>query len=137
MERLGVSTDPEDPVFRPAEMKYEPLLSSRESINRLKDLAIEHNISVMKIFNDEVAFGNLLEAARSEKQWKQVRAYINIFYEYSTYMTQKQKQMTMHFLYELLMHSEGISGGWPPRSWESLSPISMRSIGKKFPTGWT
>lgn len=107
MERLGVSTDPEDPVFRPAEKKYEPLLSSQESINRLKDLAIEHNISVMKIFNDEVAFGNLLEAARSEKQWKQVRAYINIFYEYSTYMTQKQKQMTMHFLYELLMHSEG------------------------------
>jgi nicotinic acid mononucleotide adenylyltransferase len=107
MERLGVSTDPDDPVFRPAEKKYEPLLNSRESINRLKDLAIEHNISVMKIFNDEVEFGNLLEAARSEKQWKQVRAYINIFYEYSSYMTQKQKQMTMKFLYELLMHSEG------------------------------
>ncbi len=107
MERLGVSTDPDNPVFKPAEKKFEPLLNSRESINRLKDLAIEHNISVMKIFNDGVEFGNLLEAARSEKQWKQVRAYINIFYEYSSYMTQKQKQMTMKFLYELLMHSEG------------------------------
>lgn len=107
MERLGISTDLTHPVYRPAEKKFEPLLNSSEAISRLKDLAIEHNISLMKIFNDEVEFGDLLEAARSEKQWKQIRAYINIFYEYSTYMTQRQKLMTMNFLYELLMHREG------------------------------
>lgn len=107
MVGLGVSVDLKSKELQKVEKKFEPLMSSAEAIKRIKDLAIEHNMSLMKIFNDEVEFGDLLEAARSEKQWKQIRAYLNIFYEYSTYMTQKQKLMTMNYLYELLMHREG------------------------------
>ena len=61
----------------------------------------------MSIFRDESDFGNLIEAARSERQWKNVRTYIGIFEEYSTYMTEHQKLMTLKFLYELLSHREG------------------------------
>lgn len=107
MVGLGVSIDLYSNSTLRVEKKFEPLMNSNEAIKRIKDLAIEHNISLMKIFNDETEFGDLLEAARSEKQWKQIRAYLNIFYEYSTYMTQKQKLMTMNYLYELLMHREG------------------------------
>ncbi len=107
MVGLGVSVDLITTEIQPVEKKFDPLLGSAEAIKRIKDLAIQHNISLMKIFNDEIEFGDLLEAARSEKQWKKIRSYINIFYEYSNYMTQKQKLMTMNYLYELLMHREG------------------------------
>jgi len=107
MVGIGVNVDLYSKEIIVPEKKFEPLMTSSEAIKRIKDLSIEHNISLMKLFNDEVEFGDLLEAARSEKQWKQIRGYLNIFYEYSTYMTQKQKMMTMNYLYELLMHREG------------------------------
>ncbi|MEG0829736.1 MAG: hypothetical protein RSD88_04510 [Anaerovoracaceae bacterium] len=107
MVSLGVSTD-----FNVKEMSIpaqtdSALLRGQEVVDKLKHLAIEHNIDVMNQFNSEAAFGNLLEAARSEKQWKNVRAYINVLREYYTYMTAKQTMMTLHFLYDLLMHKEG------------------------------
>ena len=76
-------------------------------MERIKYTAIEHNIKLMSIFNNEPAFGSLLEAARSEKQWKSQRAYLNILSEYFTYMTRQEKLMTIHFLYDLLSHREG------------------------------
>lgn len=103
----GVSTDLDRARLSPPEHKDPALLSPSEVIDQLKYLAIEHNISLMNKFNNQAAFGNLIEAARSEKQWKNLRAYINILDEYSTYMTQKQKLMTLHFLYDLLAHREG------------------------------
>ncbi|MCI7302761.1 MAG: hypothetical protein MR704_13680 [Clostridia bacterium] len=103
----GVSTDLDCSRLSPPERKDPALLSPVEVIDQLKYLAIEHNISLMNKFNNQAAFGNLIEAARSEKQWKNLRAYINILDEYSTYMTQKQKLMTLHFLYDLLTHREG------------------------------
>lgn len=107
IESLGVSTDLSSELFAPAEKRASSLLGAQEVIQRFKYLAIEHNISLMSKLNDETSFANLLEVARSEKQWKSIRAYLNIFSEYSTYMTQKQKLMTLNFLYELLMHREG------------------------------
>ena len=52
-------------------------------VEHIKYTAIEHNIQIMNIFNNENAFGSLIEAARSEKQWKSQRAYLNILSEYS------------------------------------------------------
>ena len=72
----------------------------------MKYLSIEHNINLMNKFYDQEAFAGLLETARSEKQWKNLRTYISIFGEYSTYMTEKQKLMTMRFLSELLVRRE-------------------------------
>ena len=47
-----------------------------------------------------------LEQARSEKDWKNLREYIRVFEEYSTYLTQKQKLQTIKFLYDNLTHPE-------------------------------
>ncbi|MCI9596250.1 MAG: hypothetical protein HFE75_02925 [Firmicutes bacterium] len=107
MVSKGVSTDLDSGQISQPEEKDTALLSPEEVIDRFKYLAVEHNISLMNKFNNEAAFGNLIEAARSDKQWKNVRAYINILDEYSTHMTQKQKLMTLNFLYELLTHREG------------------------------
>lgn len=103
----GVSTDLACNRPAPPEQRDTTLLSPLDTIERFKYMAVEHNIYLMNKFNNEAAFGNLIEAARSEKQWKNMRTYINILDEYSTYMTQKQKLMTLHFLYDLLTHREG------------------------------
>lgn len=107
MEGLGVNTDLSVREIKQPEKKDASLLNPEEAVRSLKHLAIKHNIIVMHKFNSEASFSNLVEAARSEKNWKNIRAYMNIFQEYSTYMTQKQKLMTLNFLYELLMYREG------------------------------
>jgi Nicotinic acid mononucleotide adenylyltransferase len=107
MEGLGINTDLTRIDLIAPEKKDASLLSPQEAIRSLKHLAIRHNILVMHKFNGDTSFRDLIEAAKSEKNWKDVRAYINIFQEYCTYMTQKQKIMTLNFLYELLMNREG------------------------------
>ena len=107
MEHLGVSTDIDRTQMKRVKRKDASLLRSDEAVERLKYLAIEHNIKVMNSFNSEVSFGTILEDARSEKLWKNIRAYINTLQEYFTYMTQKQKQLAINFLFDLLAHREG------------------------------
>lgn len=112
MREKGVEELPEDlarthvqpTIPEPREMV---LLSEGDVVKQLKYAAIAHNIRLMSIFRDDSDFGNLIEAARSEQLWKNVRTYISIFEEYSTYMTEHQKVMTLKFLYELLSHKEG------------------------------
>lgn len=107
MESLGVNTDFTRSTLTPTVPKHIALVDAQEAITNFKFLAIRHNIWMMEFLNTETSFGTLLEAARSEKDWKNTRAYIHIFEEYYTYMTQRQKIMTLNFLYELLMHREG------------------------------
>lgn len=107
MEGLGINTDLTTNEIKQPEKKDASLFNPEEAVRSLKHLAIKHNIMVMHKFNSEASFSDLIEAARSEKDWKNIRAYINIFQEYFTYMTQKQKLMTLNFLYELLLHREG------------------------------
>ena len=103
------------------------LLAEGEVVEQLKYAAIAHNIRLMSIFRDDSDFGNLIEAARSEQLWKNVRTYIGIFEEYSTYMTEHQKVMTLKFLYELLSHKEGDIRFQSAASWGALSPISTKN----------
>lgn len=107
MEGLGINTDLTVCHINKPEKKDVSLFSPEEAVRSLKNLAIKHNLIVMHKFNNETSFSELVESARSEQNWKNLRAYINIFREYFTYMTQNQKQMTLSFLYELLMHREG------------------------------
>ena len=83
------------------------LLSPEEAVARFRLLTVEHNLHLMHRFGHERLFGNLLEAARSEKSWTRVRAYLGIFEEHFTYLTTTQKARTLSFLYELLMYREG------------------------------
>ncbi len=82
------------------------LMQGEKVVNSIKNLAINHNINLMYILRDEYSLDTILEAARSENNWKNLREYIRIFEEYSTYLTQKQKIQTMKFLYENLVHPE-------------------------------
>ncbi|WP_326909973.1 cytidyltransferase [Sedimentibacter sp. MB31-C6] len=83
------------------------LVDGYEVIDSFRYMAIEHNTSLMSKLNNDVSFANIIEAARSEKNWKNVRSYLNIIEEYSTYLSQKQKLFTLNFLYELLINREG------------------------------
>ncbi|MBQ8563903.1 MAG: phosphohydrolase [Firmicutes bacterium] len=112
MRNLGVVVDlPEVPQAVPnlpeaSAKKDVALLRNNEAVAALKHVAVDHNIRLMNRFYQEEDFASLLETARSEKQWKNLRTYVSIFGEYSTYMTEKQKMLTLKFLYELLAHRE-------------------------------
>ena len=113
MREKGVHTELDD-NFAP-EPKAPVLPKHRESallegplvVDQLKFQAISHNIRLMSIFRNEYDFAKLIEEARSERLWKNVRTYVGIFSEYSTYMTERQEVLTLKYLYELLSSREG------------------------------
>ena len=82
------------------------LMQGNDVVQNLKYLSINHNINLMYTLRDEFSLDEILEQARSEKDWKNLRQYIMVFEEYSTYLTQKQKLQTMKFLYDNLTHPE-------------------------------
>ncbi|RKD21548.1 Nicotinic acid mononucleotide adenylyltransferase [Caminicella sporogenes DSM 14501] len=86
--------------------KFYSLMQGDELIQNLKYIAINHNINLMYKFRDEDSLGSILEIARSERNPNNLREYLNIFEEYSTYLTQKQKLITIKFLYDKLIHPE-------------------------------
>ena len=73
----------------------------------LRRTAVDHNIRLMHRLGREQLFGNILEAARGEKEPARLRAYVSIFEEYFTYWSAGQKEQTLDFLYELLMVPDG------------------------------
>lgn len=112
MVQRGVITElPKDFSFAPTfpiqrKRRERVLLEGDDILDELKFAAIDHNIRLMSIFGSASSFGTLIESARSEGNWKSVRTYIGIFREYSTYMTEEQKLLTLTFLYDLLSHRE-------------------------------
>ncbi|MBR0575845.1 cytidyltransferase [Proteiniclasticum sp. BAD-10] len=84
-----------------------PAICFREEVTaRLKYHAIDHNIRVMNLLRNEYSMDTLLEEARSLRDWRDLREYIRIFEEYSTYLTQGQKLQVIRFLEECLIHPE-------------------------------
>ncbi len=112
MIEKGVVTElPADFAHQPKEppqpvQREMVLLEGDTVVAQLKYAAIGHNIRLMSRFHKDSEFASLIEAARSEQQWKNLRTYVSIFGEYHTYMTEKQKLLTLKFLYELLAHKE-------------------------------
>ncbi len=88
---------PRDPV----------LLTADEAVDRLTTLSMEHHLRLMHQLSSEQKFGNIIEAAHASRDWKQLRVYLNIFEEYCTYLSARQKMQALAFLYELLIHREG------------------------------
>jgi HD superfamily phosphodiesterase len=111
MISLGVQTDVDKEFdisshkFCTGKLHYS-LMYGHEIIQSIKYLAINHNITLMHHLRDEASLNDILELARSESNWKRLREYIRLFEEYSTYLTQKQKLITIRFLYDLLVHPE-------------------------------
>lgn len=82
------------------------LMQGKEIIDNFKHLSLGHNINLMYRLRDEYSLNSILEQARSQKDWQRLREYLQIFGEYSTYLTQKQKLIMIKFLYDQLTHRE-------------------------------
>ncbi|MEK6265565.1 MAG: cytidyltransferase, partial [Clostridium sp.] len=104
---IGINTSLDESVN--VNLHKEPIFSlmqGTEIVQNIKYLSINHNINLMYMLRDEYSLNKILEQARSEKHWKNLRQYIRVFEEYSTYLTQKQKLQTIKFLFDNLTHSE-------------------------------
>lgn len=111
MKFLNIETDPTLAIlynsFPINERKYNySLLQDQGIVQNIKYLSINHNINLMNKLRDEASLNSILELARSENDWKNLREYLYVFEEYSTYLTQKQKLITIKFLYEQLINPE-------------------------------
>ena len=107
LRRLGVDVDLTGRPGTPLPEKDAALMTPDEMIQALTLLSVEHNVTLMHALSSERQFGNIIEAARSCKDWKQLRAYLDVFEEYFTYLSVRQKKLALAFLYELLVHREG------------------------------
>lgn len=107
MRRLGADVDLTGQEQTPAPQKDPALMGPDETLDGLILLSVEHNLKLMHMLSNEQKFGNIIEGARSTKSWQQLRAYLNVFEEYFTYLSVRQKTQALSFLYELLMHREG------------------------------
>lgn len=109
MINLGVNVNVENKEIGSCKKNrnpYYPLMQGQEVVQNVKFLSIEHNVNLMHELRDESSLNSLLELARSEKDWNNLREYLQIFNEYSTYLTQNQKMITLKYLYEQLTHPE-------------------------------
>ncbi|NBI68124.1 cytidyltransferase-related domain protein [Pseudoflavonifractor sp. 60] len=107
MRRLGVDVGLTGEGQTPAPPKDPALMGPDETLDGLILLSVEHSLKLMHMLSNEQKFGNIIESARSAKSWQQLRAYLNIFEEYFTYLSVRQKTQALSFLYELLVHREG------------------------------
>ncbi len=107
MAYLGVDIDLDGRQREVGALPDIALQSGDEVVTSFIYRSIFHNIDVMRRLGTEREFGNILEAARTEKDWKNVRAYLDIFDEYSIHLNHRQKVHTISFLYELLLNREG------------------------------
>ena len=104
---LGADIDLTGAPQPPAPPKDPALMTPEESVERLMLLSMEHHLRLMNQLSSERKFGNIIESARSSRDWTQLRVYLNIFEEYCTYLSARQKTQALSFLYELLSHREG------------------------------
>ena len=94
------------PLSSKKRVKNYSLLQGDDIVQNLKYLSIKHNVTLMYQLRDEYSLELILDSARSENNWKNLREYIRMLEEYTTYLTQTQKIQTMKFLYENLVHPE-------------------------------
>lgn len=109
MEASGLITDPyssQEPIYREIYRDDLALTFGAELVRTLKFFAVAHNTGIMRLLKDEKSLAGLLEAARSSASWQDLREYIRVFEEYTTYLTQEQKLQTLEFLKENLDHPE-------------------------------
>ena len=104
---FGVDTTLEHPFAPLLPPEQTALMNMDEVVVALRRRTVDHNIRLMHRLSHERLFGNILEAARSEKTPDRLRAYVSVFEEYFTYWSPAQKEQTLSFLYELLMYPDG------------------------------
>lgn len=89
-----------------ANKPYYSLISGDSIISNIKYLSVHHNINLMHKLRNEHSLNYILEIARSASDEDNIRKYLQVFEEYSTYLTQNQKIIMLKFLYENLVHTD-------------------------------
>lgn len=103
---LGINTEPDtgEDLSKGATIKrkYFSLMQGPEITKNVVFSSIQHNIELLYRFRDEASLNKLLEPVRSSRDMTSLRGYLAILEEYYNYLTQKQKQIVIGFLYEKL-----------------------------------
>ena len=86
--------------------KYFTLMQGDEITQNVIFTSIEHNIELLYKLRDETSLNKMLEPVRNSRDLTKLRGYISILEEYYNYLTQKQKQIMINFLYEKLVLPE-------------------------------
>jgi nicotinic acid mononucleotide adenylyltransferase len=110
MHHLGVNTNPvaRDDFSQPYKRKrvHYSLIHGDDLVTYAKFTSVEHNILLMHRLRDESTLNRMLESARGLENPNDLRGYIDILEDYNTYLTVKQKQIVVNFLYSKLISSE-------------------------------
>lgn len=106
MVQRGINVSLDGKPMEKVRVTHLHLLSGQPIVDHLKYSAIDHNIKLMHRLRSEASLSSLLELARTENDQKKLRGYIQVLEEYSTHLTQRQKIITITFLYDLMVHPE-------------------------------
>lgn len=112
-------------------------LDDTQMIEEFKFRAFDHNIRLMAQINDESGFTSVIEAARSEMHWNEQRTYLNILSEYSMYLPEKLKLLTLEFFYDQLANRESDIRGQAARALGHLVATFREEYKKEIPEGYT
>ncbi len=103
----GVPTDITENELLPAEVQEPSLMDAEQALQALRSMTLLGDIRLMRTITTDRSLDQLLAQAKAEKNSQRIRTYMTLLEEYSTYMTKNNKQKTLIFLYELLMHPDG------------------------------
>ncbi|MGV8146709.1 MAG: cytidyltransferase [Alkaliphilus sp.] len=108
MVDIGIKTDINmtPPQSFNTQKKYYSLMNGLKITESLRYLSISHNIYLMSKFRNRSSLNEILETARSEKNSRVFREYLDVLQEYSTHFTSVQKIIVINFLYDNLVHPE-------------------------------
>ncbi|OJV66058.1 MAG: hypothetical protein BGO41_09005 [Clostridiales bacterium 38-18] len=112
LQDLGIKTEPNEAYdltvqYTPTtQRKYFTLMQGEEITKNVIFSSIDHNIELLYRLRDEASLNKMLEPVRNSRDLTSLRGYIAIMEEYYTYLTQKQKQIMLSFLYEKLVLPE-------------------------------
>ncbi|MBQ0058736.1 MAG: hypothetical protein KBS83_02070 [Lachnospiraceae bacterium] len=107
LQRYGVSPVIGEEYQGQPPVKDASLMTAEEALQGLREMSLEGSIRLMREISTDRKLESLLETAKGEKNLQRIRTYLLLFGEYNTYMTRANKQKTLLFLYELLMHPHG------------------------------
>ena len=107
LRSLGVPLELQENELHSADARDYSLLSAEEALQALRHMALRGSMKLMRTISTAQSFELLLEQAKGEKNLQRIRTYLQLFEEYSTYMTVSNKKKTLRLLYELLMHTDG------------------------------
>lgn len=105
---LGLNLEADQEINRNIKVKrnHYSLMYGDEIINGYKYEAKKHNIMLLYLLRNEASLNTILENAREQENSFGLRGYLQVIEEYSTYLTQKQKLITIEFLLEKVLHPE-------------------------------